>query len=99
MGRFPHVAHWSGAGSGCSPINAQLFRRLTKAVKPDTALVHCEIGVTRSRPFLYALPSGSKFTHLTAWTLPSKGLMTETHVQKTAASFEWLTSKDFRKGL
>jgi hypothetical protein len=31
--------------------------------------------------------------------LPSKGLIAETHVQKTAASFGWLTSKDVRKGL
>lgn len=83
MGRFPHVAHWSGAGSGCSPINAQLFRRLAKAVKPDTALVHCEIGVTRSRP-LCTLPTADTPARRTRL---HKGLISETHVQKTAASF------------
>ena len=65
-------------------------------------MVRYEIGCPRSRPLLYALPSGSKFTHLTAWTLPSKGLIAETHVQRAARDsfglqLSVLCKKDFKR--
>ena len=82
------------------PHKCQLYQAPDHCRKTErSTMVRYEIGCPRSRPFLYALPGGSKLTHLTGWTLPSKGLMTETHMQKTAASFGWLTSKDVRKGL